>query len=448
MSDVVPLIHQQELDLLKMEIGGAYLSVIFDGTTRFGEAMAILVRFIDNEFCVQQRLIRVQLVSKSMTGEEVARELISCLSVTFSIRSELLIGSMHDRASVNNVAMSTLKVVYPSLFDIGCFSHTLDHVGEKFVTPIVSEFAAAWISLFSHSSKAKLAWRDQTSISMKTHSSTRWWSKFEVNKQVFDLFGDVELFLRQHTDLAPATRSKLLAFFDDPTKKMYLQLELATLVDGALPFVQSTYKLEGNRALAFECYDIISSLTAAVHVAHYPNVKVVCQKLSQGNVSLQQQLLLHSQKCLQPGYDYYLLHLNGCLMVVPLAAFKAARLFVPQRVHELQPELPDSSTVDSLAVFPFLDSQTTLDALKRELPQYVACSEDLSLDCDVLPWWKAKRTDLPTWAVSVKKVLCLQPSSAAAERVFSLLQVMFNDRQGLALQDYIESSLMLQYNGR
>ena len=35
-----------------------------------------------------------------------------------------------------------------------------------------------------------------------------------------------------------------------------------------------------------------------------------------------------------------------------------------------------------------------------------------------------------------------------SERVFSLLQVMFNDRQGLALQDYIESSLMLQYNGR
>ena len=29
---------------------------------------------------------------------------------------------------------------------------------------------------------------------MKTHSTTRWWSKFEVIKQVFDLFGDVEVF--------------------------------------------------------------------------------------------------------------------------------------------------------------------------------------------------------------------------------------------------------------
>ena len=30
-----------------------------------------------------------------------------------------------DRAAVNNVAIRTLSIVYPNLFDIGCFSHTL-----------------------------------------------------------------------------------------------------------------------------------------------------------------------------------------------------------------------------------------------------------------------------------------------------------------------------------
>ena len=158
--------------------------------------MAILVRFIDHEFCVQQRLIRMQLLAKSMTGEEVAHELISSLSVALGISSEQLVGSMHDRASVNNVAMTTLKVVYPFLLDIGCFSHTLDHVGERIVTPTLSDFGTLWISLFSHSSKAKLAWKDQTNVAMKTHSTTRWWLKFEVLKQVFHLYGDVEVFLR------------------------------------------------------------------------------------------------------------------------------------------------------------------------------------------------------------------------------------------------------------
>ena len=54
MSDIVPLIHQQELDLFKKEISGKFMSVIFDGTTRYSEAMAIIVPFVDPEFCVQQ----------------------------------------------------------------------------------------------------------------------------------------------------------------------------------------------------------------------------------------------------------------------------------------------------------------------------------------------------------------------------------------------------------
>ena len=43
-------------------------------------------------------------------------------------------------------------------------------------------------------------------------------------------------------------------------------------------------------------------------------------------------------------------------------------------------------------------------------------------------------------------MLLVQPSSAAAERVFSLLQNSFSKGQTSALQDYIQISVMLQYN--
>ena len=43
-------------------------------------------------------------------------------------------------------------------------------------------------------------------------------------------------------------------------------------------------------------------------------------------------------------------------------------------------------------------------------------------------------------------VLLMQPSSAAAERVFSLLKNSFGEQQDNSLQDYIECSMMLQYN--
>ena len=147
----------------------------------------------------EQRLVRIQLLSKSMTGEEIARELINVLSVTYSIGSDQLIAAMRDRAAVNNVAMRTLAVVYSKLLDVGCFSHTIDRVGQHFKTPILSEFSTSWIMLFSHSPKAKLLWKEQTGKAMISYSATRWWSRWEVLHQLLLQFSDVELFLQNNT---------------------------------------------------------------------------------------------------------------------------------------------------------------------------------------------------------------------------------------------------------
>ena len=57
-----------------------------------------------------------------------------------------------------------------------------------------------------------------------------------------------------------------------------------------------------------------------------------------------------------------------------------------------------------------------------------------------------RNTAYLTGQLQLEKIILIQPSSAAAERVFSLLKVSFNERQDGALQDYIEASLMLQYN--
>ena len=141
--------------------------------------MAIILRFVCGSWTLEQRLVRIQLLSKSMTGEEIARELIHVLSANYAIRQDQLIAAMRDRAAVNGVAMRILAVVYPKVLDIGCFSHTIDRVGEHFKTPILSEFCTAWIMLFSHSPKAKLLWKQQTGRSVTSYSATRWWSRWE-----------------------------------------------------------------------------------------------------------------------------------------------------------------------------------------------------------------------------------------------------------------------------
>ena len=52
------------------------------------------------------------------------------------------------------------------------------------------------------------------------------------------------------------------------------------------------------------------------------------------------------------------------------------------------------------------------------------------------------------WAEATRKVLLLQPSSVAAERVFSLLFNSFSSRQDSSLEDYVELSVTIQYNSR
>ncbi|KAK3723054.1 hypothetical protein QZH41_000310 [Actinostola sp. cb2023] len=84
---------------------------------------------------------------------------------------------------------------------------------------------------------------------MKSHSNTRWWSKWEVLKQVADYFGDVLPFLEENVNLSPATRQHLLDIFENPQDLQDLRLELAAIVDAGIHFVKATYNLEGNKSV-------------------------------------------------------------------------------------------------------------------------------------------------------------------------------------------------------
>ena len=109
---------------------------MFDGTSRLGEALAIVVRYCSDcweiGWIIKQKLVRLSMLAKSLSGEEVAREILSVLSTELGISGSSLLAMMRDRASIKSVAMRTIRIMYPTLMDIGCFSHTLNNAGEKF----------------------------------------------------------------------------------------------------------------------------------------------------------------------------------------------------------------------------------------------------------------------------------------------------------------------------
>ena len=92
-------------------------------------------------------------------------------------------------------------------------------------------------------------------------------------------------------------------------------------------------------------------------------------------------------------------------------------------------------------------NDNTIANLANELPDYLAAVDGVTLgnEDEKVTWWAAQRETLPHWSALVKKLLLIQRSSAAAERVFSLLNSM-SSQQGNSLEDYIEASVMVRYN--
>jgi len=263
----------------------------------------VLLRYVD-DWTIKQRVCRLMLLAKSITGEEIARELVTVLSTELSISPDKVVGAMRERALVNNVAMRTISAIFNLLMDMPCFSHTIDHVGEHMNTPILEEFMKYWISLFSHSPKARLAWKTQTGLSIRSYSPTRWWSKFEMIHQLHDTFGDVPQFL-QSAELPITTTAKLLRIIDDQPTYRKFKVELATTVDAMQPFVKATYSLEGDGPLALQAYQIVSSLYNHISLQHYPNLGAVAHQLSQGSVTRENQLVAYGNACCAPAYAFF-----------------------------------------------------------------------------------------------------------------------------------------------
>ena len=129
-------------------------------------------------------------------------------------------------------------------------------------------------------------------------------------------------------------------------------------------------------------------------------------------------------RCILPTIEYFDGRLGeGGPLFGAVEAFCAVRLCNPSKANDKQPVVADA---DQLRAFPFI-SGDEMDGMKAELPAYVAASEYTHEAMDVIQWWSQRRT-LLNWRGVLQKILLVQPSSTAAERVVSLLENSFSQR--------------------
>ena len=137
----------------------------------------------------------------------------------------------------------------------------------------------------------------------------------------------------------------------------------------------------------------------------------------------------NSHECRQRAQDKWLQYWTHSSAVTAFSSkavtafsFKSAQLFLPSKVNEMLVW----STPWRLS---FLDNSSILNGLKEELLSYLAKAEDVQVMENTawsLLWWKKHAEELPTeWSASAAcQVALVQPSSATAECVFSLLKAL------------------------
>eukprot|EP00117_Sycon_ciliatum_P001327 scpid51838/ scgid7033/ len=284
LGQYIPFILDEERKALMEEIKGiTACSVVFDGSNHLGEALVIILRFVTTNWEAAQRLVRLRILSKSLTFQQLAREIITCLSTEYHLPAASLVAAIRDGAAVNGAAMRYVRdIMYPQAMDIICVSHTLDNVGKRFQVKLLETFLQWWVSLFAHSPAANMEWRNRTGCAVKSYCPTRWWSWYEMLAQVLECFGDVQPFLEQLT-YSPAARQHLVDILHNPAESQVLQLQLAATVDVGKSFVQKTYVMEGDGEVIADAYDHLQELTFAVAEPSYPNTLAVAKKLAGDN---------------------------------------------------------------------------------------------------------------------------------------------------------------------
>ena len=163
--------------------------------------------------------------------------------------------------------------------------------------------------------------------------------------------------------------------------------------------------------------------------------------------------------CLSPGFAYLERRvLNDCSTAYhcgpEIELFRLAQAFDP--TFAVEHTITTDWVLALAGIRPLSIDESLLNLMCVELPTYLSEAKSVIVNrADVndfteavLQFWRIRVSVLPGWARAARIVFAISCNSASCERVFSLLDSMFDSEQRSALSDYVGGSLMLKYNKR
>ena len=162
----------------------------------------------------------------------------------------------------------------------------------------------------------------------------------------------------------------------------------------------------------------------------------------------------HVSAGIKPTIDYLFSRISlGGERYQMVQFYRSARIFDP--IYAVTIDYETARTmIKRLRVYNALNENNTIAELIRTFLPFKDKASQIqnpSGDVDILQWHHdnyADNDDLKVWFDACVKVVLVQPSSAASERVFSLLNQFWGDQQKHSISDTILLSLFLSYNKR
>jgi hypothetical protein len=236
-------------------------------------------------------------------------------------------------------------------------------------------------------------------------------------------------------DFFTVTRMKLWAILGVAVQNETIQLELVLVHDAGEALVLLCYLDEGDSFLSPRVFMRITVAEAKVRTMldadgiagfHAPTLVAIATRLyhSRGPRAVAEAILRTIKKAKKVLAK--LVTLKTTVWAKQMKVWQFCRLFDPAYVAvtstaTLHEDIMCHTAIPSLG--------NCADGLKSELSAYVAAAAGVPAGSDLCLFWRVHGGSIPLFDVAARVAAILQPSSAAAERVFALLNWMFTKQQ-------------------
>ena len=289
-----------------------------------------------------------------------------------------------------------------------------------------------------------------------SNHAIRWMAEFRAAVQVSDQFFRFKDIIENQDVGCTSLMETLRAILQRPAQngqpcgETVLRLELA-IQDVGEPIAQFCNRFEGDGFLSPYAYDSWHHLNDHLKtvVERYPEVnyrsycREVARDIAPDSLEEQQEMVeftvAKAVVVLQKLESDTLTRFSDTLKIL-----RGCRLLAYEFVRETTIEALE----DEYNFVQYLPVAVNLiESLKLELRTYKKLADEFGDERgDGWVFWRTHYLRLPKWYKVAAEAALVMCSSASVERVFSLLNCLFDDQQHQCLNDYKEASVMIRYN--